>query len=34
MRQNLGTISAANLRSAHTIAESGAAIGKVVLEGF
>ncbi|MDB6138484.1 MAG: bifunctional protein zinc-containing alcohol dehydrogenase [Verrucomicrobiaceae bacterium] len=34
LRQNLGTINATNLRRAHAIAESGAAIGKVVLEGF
>lgn len=34
LRENLGPITAANLRRAHTIAESGAAIGKVVLEGF
>lgn len=32
--QNLGRISAANLRKAHAALESGATIGKVVLEGF
>lgn len=32
--QNLGKISAANLRRAHATLESGATIGKVVLEGF
>jgi hypothetical protein len=34
MRQNLGTINAANLQRAHAIVESGTAIGKVVLAGF
>lgn len=34
MKENLGTINAANVRRAHVVAESGAAIGKVVLEGF
>jgi zinc-binding alcohol dehydrogenase family protein len=32
--QNLGKISAANLRKAHAALESGTTIGKVVLEGF
>lgn len=32
--QNLGRISAANLRKAHAALESGGTIGKVVLEGF
>jgi hypothetical protein len=30
----MGTINAANLRRAHAFIESGAASGKVVLEGF
>ncbi|QWT18808.1 zinc-binding alcohol dehydrogenase family protein [Bacillus sp. NP157] len=34
MREHLGRIDAANLRRAHALAESGAAIGKVVLEGW
>ncbi len=34
MNANLGRINAANLRRAHAIAESGTAIGKVVLAGF
>jgi NADPH:quinone reductase len=34
MRQNLGVINAANLKRAHAIVESGAAIGKIVLVGF
>jgi len=34
MKTNLGLINAANVRRAHTIAESGASIGKVVLSGF
>jgi NADPH2:quinone reductase len=34
MTSNLGLINAANLKRAHTIAESGTAIGKVVLSGF
>jgi len=34
MNTNLGLINASNLRRAHTIAESGTAIGKVVLSGF
>jgi NADPH:quinone reductase len=34
MTSNLGLINPANLKRAHTIAESGAAIGKVVLSGF
>jgi len=34
LAQNLGTINAANLRRAHAFIESGAASGKVVLEGF
>ena len=34
MRENLGTINAANLRRAHELLESGKTIGKVVLEGF
>ena len=32
--KNLGTIDAANLRTAHTELESGRAIGKIVLQGF
>lgn len=32
--QNLGRISAENLRRAHRMLESGTAIGKIVLEGF
>lgn len=32
--QNLGQLGAANLRRAHQMLESGATIGKVVLEGF
>jgi zinc-binding alcohol dehydrogenase family protein len=32
--QNLGKISAANLRKAHAALESGSTIGKLVLEGF
>jgi NADPH:quinone reductase-like Zn-dependent oxidoreductase len=31
---NLGLINAANLRQAHALAESGTALGKIVLEGF
>jgi zinc-binding alcohol dehydrogenase family protein len=34
LAQNLGTINASNLRRAHAFIESGAASGKVVLEGF
>lgn len=34
LRENLGTIDAANLRRAHALLESGKVIGKVVLEGF
>jgi NADPH:quinone reductase-like Zn-dependent oxidoreductase len=34
MRQNLGPINAANLRRAHAQLESGATIGKIVLEGW
>jgi zinc-binding alcohol dehydrogenase family protein len=34
LRENLGTIDAANVRRAHQILESGTAIGKLVLEGF
>jgi zinc-binding alcohol dehydrogenase family protein len=34
MRENVGTINAANLRRAHGLLESGKTIGKVVLEGF
>ena len=34
MRQNLGVINAANLKSAHAFVESGTATGKIVLEGF
>jgi zinc-binding alcohol dehydrogenase family protein len=34
MRQNLGTINAANLKRAHALIESGTTIGKIVLEGF
>lgn len=32
--QNLGTVNAANLKSAHQELESGRSIGKIVLEGF
>jgi zinc-binding alcohol dehydrogenase family protein len=32
--RNLGKISAANLRQAHALLESGTTIGKIVLEGF
>ena len=31
---HLGSINAANLRRAHVLAESGTALGKIVLEGF
>lgn len=31
---HLGSINAANLRRAHALAESGTALGKIVLEGF
>ena len=34
MNTNLGLITAANVRRAHAIAESGTSIGKVVLSGF
>ena len=34
MRANLGTISAANLKQAHSLVESGKAVGKIVLAGF
>jgi zinc-binding alcohol dehydrogenase family protein len=34
LTQNLGRISAENLRKAHAVVESGRSIGKVVLEGF
>lgn len=34
MRFHLGSINAANLRRAHAMIESGATIGKIVLEGF
>jgi zinc-binding alcohol dehydrogenase family protein len=34
LAQNMGTINATNLRRAHAFIESGAASGKVVLEGF
>lgn len=34
MRENLGTINAANLKRAHALVESGTAVGKVVLAGF
>ena len=32
--EHFGTISAANLRKAHGLIESGRARGKIVLEGF
>jgi len=32
--ENFGRISAANLKRAHALIESGAAVGKIVLEGF
>ena len=32
--QHLGTINASNLIKAHKLLEEGAAIGKIVLEGF
>jgi NADPH:quinone reductase-like Zn-dependent oxidoreductase len=34
LTRNFGTINAANLKKAHALIESGASIGKVVLEGF
>jgi NADPH2:quinone reductase len=34
LRQNLGSINAANLKRAHALIESGTAIGKLVLAGF
>ncbi len=34
MQRNVGPITAANLRDAHTLQESGTAIGKTVLAGF
>ncbi len=34
MRQNLGTINAANLKRAHALIESSTSIGKIVLAGF
>lgn len=34
LRQDLGPITAANLRRAHALLESGASIGKLVLSGF
>jgi NADPH:quinone reductase-like Zn-dependent oxidoreductase len=34
LAEHLGTISAANLKKAHTLIESGKARGKVVLEGW
>jgi NADPH2:quinone reductase len=34
MKTNLGLINAANVSRAHTIAESGTSIGKLVLSGF
>lgn len=34
MRKNLGLINAANVRNAHMQVESGATIGKLILEGF
>jgi zinc-binding alcohol dehydrogenase family protein len=34
MRENLGSINAANLKRAHALVESGKTIGKVVLAGF
>jgi len=34
MRQSLGVINASNLKRAHTLIESGTAIGKTVLAGF
>jgi zinc-binding alcohol dehydrogenase family protein len=34
LAQNMGAINASNLRRAHAFIESGAASGKVVLEGF
>ena len=34
MNANLGLINAANVRRAHSIAESGRSIGKIVLSGF
>jgi NADPH:quinone reductase-like Zn-dependent oxidoreductase len=32
--KHLGSINAANLRTAHAALESGRSIGKIVLEGF
>jgi zinc-binding alcohol dehydrogenase family protein len=34
LQANLGTITAANMRRAHVMVESGRTIGKIVLEGF
>jgi len=34
LRENLGPINAANLKRAHALIESGASVGKLVLEGF
>ncbi|HEY4417715.1 MAG TPA: zinc-binding alcohol dehydrogenase family protein [Verrucomicrobiae bacterium] len=34
LRENLGPINAANLKSAHELLQSGKTIGKIVLEGF
>jgi NADPH:quinone reductase-like Zn-dependent oxidoreductase len=34
LKNNLGTINAANLKRAHALVESGRSIGKVVLSGF
>nr|WP_321983741.1 zinc-binding alcohol dehydrogenase family protein [uncultured Lichenicoccus sp.] len=34
MKEQLGTINAANLKRAHTLLESGRSIGKIVLAGF
>jgi NADPH:quinone reductase-like Zn-dependent oxidoreductase len=32
--EHFGVINAGNLRRAHTLIESGRAVGKIVLEGF
>jgi NADPH2:quinone reductase len=34
VNQHFGTISAANLKRAHALLESGRSVGKIVLEGF
>ena len=34
LRENFGAITAANLKRAHALVESGRAVGKIVLSGF